>query len=59
VYATSGPNVGHLLLQAPTGATVSYAVSADRSRFVLTMAAAADRAVAVRFSSTTGLSTNQ
>jgi hypothetical protein len=59
VYATSGPNVGHLLLQAPAGASVSYAVSADRSRCVLTMAATADRAVLVRFSSATGLSTNE
>jgi hypothetical protein len=58
VYATSGPNVGHLLLRAPEGATVSYAVSPDRSRCTLIMRASADPSVAVRFSSTTGLSTN-
>jgi hypothetical protein len=58
VYATTGPNVGHLLMQAPAGARVSYAVSADRTRCVLTMTAAADPSVAVRFSSTSGLSTN-
>jgi hypothetical protein len=58
VFATAGPNVGHLLLQAPAGATVSYVVSADRSRCVLTMAATADPSLSVRFSSTKGLSTN-
>jgi hypothetical protein len=58
VYATTGPNVGHLLLQAPAGATVSYAVSRDRTRCVLTMTADADPSIAVRFSSTSGLSTN-
>jgi hypothetical protein len=58
VYATAGPNIGHVLLQAPAGTTISYAVSADRTRCVLTMAAVADPAVSVRFSSTTGLSTN-
>lgn len=58
IYATAGPNVGHLLLQAPAGATVSYDVSADRTRCVLTMTAAADPTIAVRFSSTSGLSTN-
>jgi hypothetical protein len=58
VYSTAGPNVGHLLLQAPAGATVSYAVSADRTRCILTMASAADPTISVRFSSTMGLSTN-
>jgi hypothetical protein len=58
VYATSGPSVGHLLLRAPAGTTVSYAVSPDRSRCTLVMRATADPGVVVRFSSTTGLSTN-
>lgn len=58
VYATSGPDVGHLLLRAPEGATVAYAVSPDRSRCTLVMRAAADPRVVVRFSSATGLSTN-
>lgn len=58
VYATTGPNVGHLLLQAPAGATISYSVSPDRTRCVLTMTADADPRIAVRFSSTSGLSTN-
>jgi hypothetical protein len=58
IYATAGPNIGHLLLQAPAGATVSYDVSADRTRCVLTMTATTDPTVAVRYSSTSGLSTN-
>ena len=58
IYSTSGPSVGHLLLTAPAGATVSYEVSADRTRCILTMTAAADPRVTVRFSSTSGLSTN-
>jgi hypothetical protein len=58
IYSTTGPSVGHLLLTAPAGATVSYEVSADRTRCILTMTAAADPSVAVRFSSTSGLSTN-
>jgi hypothetical protein len=58
VYATSGPSVGHVLLRTPAGTTVTYAVSPDRSRCTLVMRATADPGVAVRFSSTTGLSTN-
>lgn len=59
VYATSGPNVGHLLLRTPVGTTLDYAVSDDGGRMALTLSAEGDPAATVRYSSTTGLSTNE
>jgi hypothetical protein len=59
VYATSGPNVGHVLVHTPTGTRLDYDVTDDHRRMLLTLSVTGDPAATVRYSSATGLSTNE